>query len=438
MAIYLDRLSDARAELSKLTEVTGALASRRDLLSAELELWDGWHEPAQNQALALLENDQVDARITARARALTVRCAVRREDYTTALKLLPGALDAAAQFSLEHVRGILLHCASYSHLRLSHDPKTTGLAFGTELAHLAAIGDARWEAICRSLHGLFLFEIGSIEAAESEYLMARKIAFELGIPREALWAENNLAQLFIATNRDEQAVALLEYLIEADRAERFGIAEANALTSLAFAFGLCGRHHDAIEAANEAIALAELHDLTGLRINAGILASWSGALRGVKESVAALRRFIERGDLNSQQRMKATLCLADALVARRPDEAAELWAKGVDLAEGELGDAYVRLVEHVRSRMRAAPVRLGASGELIIDPAKGFLQWDVLLGTVQRWLLKEAFKRGEGCQTTAARLLGITRSRFSDKWKTLLLGRPARERYGLPDDPDVR
>ncbi len=427
--LYFDRLKDCRTECKLAGAVSSPLEVRRRLLLAECELWEGAHEAAlaeANQIAELTEGD--DPAGYARSRALVARCAIRREDYLDALPLCRQAVVICDEIGLEYSVGILLHCVAFAHLKLTNTFEVTR-AFTAALAHYDRTNDLRWEGKCRSLYAASHLENGSFEEAERNYARAAEVARELGVLRDELWARNNYAHFLITLSREKEAIALLRHLADEERAEGFGIPEAYCLASLAYAFALTGQFDEVLKCANESLGLAAIHSLKHIRVLSRLLVAWASVRTGESEDSGPLRALLsELGAIGTnQEKMQATFMLADVLIESRPDEAYQLWLEGNELAEAEKLDPYTRLSKYVRQRMRAAPVRLGVGGELILDRRNGFPNLDVALETVERWLLSLAYEDAHKSKADAAEKLGVTRSRFGDRWNVCVLGEPARK-----------
>lgn len=432
MLVYLDRLDDAAADAKAAGRLDGPLEARRDLILAEIELWKGMTDKCEQLARATAERAAVQWPTEyTRALALIARSYVRRGRWIEAQEALREPLARAEDQGLAYTVGILLHANAYIRVKRS-DFKGAGRALEQLLAHHAATGDRRWEGMGRQLNGLWLQDLTKLEIAAAEFERAIELAQPLGLMSDELWARHNLAQLYIARGRYDSAVEVLLAVLDWERSGHHGYAECNGLISLAFALRLTGKLEAARRASASAVFVAGLLKAPDLRLDAALMSAWC------EPDASRLRELLEESDRSgtTQQRFKARLMLADHLVIERPEQAHAYWTEASYLPDAESGDAYAQLMQYVRKRMNAAPVRIGPGGELIIDfKRNGWPRLTTARDTVERWLLLEAMAAAGGNGSEAARKLEETRSKFHDRWRVIVEGRPARPVRG-EDKPD--
>jgi tetratricopeptide (TPR) repeat protein len=419
LLVYLDRLNEAEAALQRVAPARRDLVNRAELIVAEIALWRGVHEVASEQANATAARVATsDMAAYSRARLLVARAAVRRGDYREALRGFDEIEPLLEQFGLGYQLGILLHCRAYCHLKLTRVGDAEE-AFARALAYLDGRRIDRWAGLCHDLHGLFLAELRQSDEAEREFRTAERIADELGLVRSVLWARNNRANLLLSLGRFGEAVDALGQLIDWERRGLYGFVEANSLLTLSLALGLLDRFEEAKRAGGEAHFVAAMLRSADLELDARILLAWASARAGDAAAIEDLRDALElaNGAGTEQQRFKARLCLADCLVALRPDEAVRLVQEASASPEALNADVYPRLLPVVRKRMAESPVRIGTQGEFIVDPHRcGFPNFFRAVEALERYLVDEAMVTSCGNKAKAGRLLGLERYTMHDLW----------------------
>lgn len=419
LLLHLDRVDECRAELEGLTD-PATLA-----ILGEADLWDGNLQAAEDAAEMLAELPETRPR----AMVLLARCAVRRGDWGEALERIERARHAVGEHA--YLQAILDHSEAYARAKTEADPTIDSL-FARAIAVFEAVDDRRWQAISRCLRGAWLAGLGRHDEAARELERSIAAARSISVLREAAWSEHNLSQVFLATGRASEAIRILEHLLKWERAGRFAVAECNGLVSLAYALTIEGRISDGKRAAEGALALSEMIDAADLRLDAALVAAWVHARTGDAGALSRLRQLRRASQYEGgteEQRYRAALFLADAVLDSIPDEAVALWDEAERSPEARAGATYGGLLRFVRQRMDAAMIRFDAFGVLQIDVRHGFPSLAAALEIVERFLVHEATLAAP-TQLEAGQKLGLNKQRIGDKLARY--GKPTRERIARP------
>jgi tetratricopeptide (TPR) repeat protein len=411
---YLDRLEEAREELA--VEIAPPLEARALLVEAECALWDSATESAERYAHEVLARRTGEGE-RARAMAMLARAAVRRGEYAEALERIREARPAVEAAGLRHLGAVLWNAEGYARAKTGHD-ETLGDLFARAIATFRVLGDRRWEAIARSTCGMWLDETGRAVDAEREQTAALRIAGREGFKREATLARHNLIVLYMAAGRMAEAEGRLDEVLVAVRARADGQAEAHGLVSLAFALAMQGQTARARSAADAGALVAESIGARSMLIEARLLAAWLAAREGSAEAIAALERGrAGTGEETAAQRYRATLYLADAVAAAKPDLTTALLAEAARAPEADERSTFAMLAEYVRHRAGARPVKQTADGELVFSTRYGFPVFTEAVANLERYLVNAAMIAADGMQRDAAKLLAMSTSNLNKKIK---------------------
>jgi tetratricopeptide (TPR) repeat protein len=423
VALYLDRLDDARAELDRLGDVYDRdLANRAQTLRAELAFWEKSLDEARELVTPVIQStwEAGDHQGHLRATLLRARTELRRGNFVEALERLKEPQRLATVIGNDFYAGIIAHCRAYAHYYLG-ELKQAGHAFAEALHLLKKTESLRWDMTCRTLHAGFLSDIGRYEEALSELEFCERVALEIGLVGAALYARNNAALTLFTLGRYDEVVARLRDLLTWERATQHIFAETLGLHLLAMALGELGKFDEAEHAAVESAQLARLANNESTAFESEVIAHWAAGRAGRPEAFAEMRRLIAVADETGSdlQRCESRLYAADIVATSHPDIAATLCREAQAFPEAHDLVRIKRLVGRVEQGYSTGPVRIGVGGELILDLDKGWPDYDAAVETVKRFLVFEAVRRSNGNRSEAARKLNLTRSRLHDVWHQL-------------------
>ncbi len=196
VAIYLDRLDDARAELDGLTDVFDReLANRAQTLRAEIAFWENSLDESRDIIGAVIQStwESGDHQGHLRATLLRARTELRRGNHAEALERLKEPRRLATVLGNDFFAGIIAHCRAFAHYYLG-DYKQAGHAFAEALHLLGTSEGLRWEMTCRTLHASFHSDLGKHEEAKLAALSAEKrgVAGRDGYPFPLLFEVHGL------------------------------------------------------------------------------------------------------------------------------------------------------------------------------------------------------------------------------------------------------
>jgi tetratricopeptide (TPR) repeat protein len=431
--LYRDRLDEADAELAAAGTLDGDLAVRAEIVAAEVLLWRGAWQEAEERGLLIGARHGIHPALAVRARALVGRALLRRGEYARALEALDAPHVAAERLGLVSLRGVLLHCEGYCYLKLSRYARA-GATFEAAIRHDVEHGLTRWEGLSRGLYAVYLYEIGQGEKALMEFSRSSDLAHEVGALSDWIWARNNLAAALVSQGRCDEAVDVLADLLGWARRGCHAFAEAHSLLTLALAHACQGRLDGARTAALEARALAEMAGAGDVRYLADLFTAWADARQGEDVALRHLRdlRTAAESRAVAAHVFRARVLLADALLEREPYEAASILALAGESSEAATGDSYVRFLDYARKRARVSAIRIDPKGILTIDVRNGaFPDAAMAVETVKRFLLDQALTTAGHVSSHAAELLGLTKSRMHD-WQRRIEGRPVRPVKSAP------
>lgn len=429
IALYLDRLDEARGELERLAQpLDRDLANRARTIQAEIAFYDKALDEAKEIVTPVVQatweagDDQGHLRST----LLMARIELRRSKSAEALEKLKEPARLATMLGNDYYLGIISHCRAFALVQLG-EYRQAGPVFAEALKLLGKTEGQRWEATCRSLYAGYLADMGRYDDALAECEHVEKMASELGLVVEALWARNNAARTLILLERYEEVVSQLKDTLSWERATRHLFAEVTALQLLAIAQCELGRFDEAERSANESIQLARLASSANEELCATLIAGWAAARAGRAGAVDALKRLLEQVDADGADFHKAELriYLADALAGTQPDVAAALCAEARRYPAAEESGRFRNQLARIERSLRTGPIRIGPFGELVVDPLRGWPDFDEAVETLKRYLVFGAVESSAGNRSEAARKLNLTRSRLHDLWYQLN-GLPAR------------
>ncbi|HQR37519.1 MAG TPA: hypothetical protein PLF26_03875 [Blastocatellia bacterium] len=429
VALYLDRLEESAAELKRLpVSLDRDLANRAETIRAEIAFWDKALDESRHLVMPVVQStwECGDHQGHLRASLLTARIELRRGNAAEFLEKAREPRRLATVLGNDFYGGIIAHGRAYAYSYFG-DMKQAGHAFAEALHLLKKSEGLRWEASCRVLYASHLAELGRCDDAIAECDAAEKVAYDLGIIGDALWARTAAARTLLSLDRFEEIVTRLGEVLTWERATRHVFAELIALQVLAIAYCELGRYEEAERTADESTRLAQLIESETSALDGEMLKWWAAARRGASGAVGKLESIIERCDEagTEYQRAEARLYVAQVSAADRPDIASAMCLEAESMQACTQAARLQNLLQRVQSGLSSKPIRVGAAGELIIDPKVGMPDYDTAVATLRRFLALEAVRRSSGNRADAARQLGLSRSRFHDLWLQIH-GKPVR------------
>ena len=437
VALYLDRLEDATAELLRLpASLDRDLANRAETIRAEIAFWDKALDEARHIVNPIVQStwECGDHQGHLRASLLGARIELRRGNASEFLEKAREPRRLATVLGNDFYGGIIAHGRAYAYSYLG-DLKQAGHAFAEALHLLSKSEGLRWEASCRVVYASHLAELGGCDDAIAECDRAERVAVELGIIGDALWARTAAARTLLSLDRFEDIVSRLGEVLTWERATRHVFAELIALQVLAVAYCELGRYDEAERTADESLRLAQLVESATSTLDGEMLKWWSASRRGERGAIGKLERVVERCDVEGTeyQRAEARLYVAQVSAVDRPDVASTMCVEAAAIPACQQATRLQNLLARVQSDLAEKPIRVGALGELVIDPKSGLPDYDIAVETLRRFLALEAVRRSSGNRAEAARKLGLSRSRFHDLWLQIH-GKPVRPMRGSDTD----
>lgn len=441
VALYLSQFDDARAELDRLpTLLDRDLTNRVRIIRAEL----AFSEKALDEAVELIGPaiqstwEAGDHERHMRAILLRARVELRRGNSAEALEQLKEPRRLAAVLGNDYYAGIIAHCRAFAYYQQANQSQA-GQAFSEALHLLSRAEGLKWEGMCHTLYGAFLADLGRYEDSLRECELGEQIAIGVGYVEDALTARNNAANVLMMLGKFDEVIERLESLLDWQRTTRSVFAEQSGLMILAEALCELGRYDESEKAAQEVVRVSEL---AGHRINAltgRMMAGWAGARADRPGAIEALQSLVEVVDTQGTEYecAEVRLYLADALIKTKPDLAIALCQEARKSSATAEAGRLRRILDRIERTLNNGPVRFGPHGELIIDPSKGWPDYDFTLETVKRFLVLGAARASDNNRSEAARKLGLSRSRLHDIWRQLNGEpvRPCREGVSAPS-PD--
>jgi tetratricopeptide (TPR) repeat protein len=435
VAVYLDRLDDARTELEGLGGVLDRdLSNRVQTLRAEIAFWDKALDEARELISPVIQStwEVGDHQGHLRATLLRARIELRHGNYTEALERMKEPRRLATVLGNDFYAGIIAYCRAFAYYYLG-DYKQGGHAFAEALHLLKTSEGLRWEMTCRTLHAGFLADLGKYDESLAECDHCERVALDLGLVPQALYARNNAAWTLFILGRYEEVVARLQDLLNWERATKHIYAETLGLQTLAAALGELERFEEAERAAFESAQLARLVENDSAALDAEVIMYWAAGRAGKQDASARLRELIATADERGSdlQRCEARLYTADVLRVSHLDLAAVLCQEARAFASIDDSARIQRLLTRVETSLGAGPIRIGPAGELVFDLRHEWPDYDTAVETLKRFLVLEAVRRSAGNRAEAARKLNLTRSRLHDIWRQLH-GEPPRPQRDEP------
>jgi tetratricopeptide (TPR) repeat protein len=431
VSLYLNHLDDARGELDRLPgRLDRDLANRVQIIRAEIAFQDKSLDEAVELVSPAIQStwETGDHERHLRAILLRARVELRRGNSAEALERLKEPRRLASLLDNDYYAGIIAHCRAFAFYQQANQTQA-GHAF-TEALHLLARAEGlKWEGMCHTLYGAYLADMGRYEDSLRECEIGERISMEVGHVEDALLARNNAGNTLSMLGRFDEVVERLESLLDWQRSTRSVFAEQAGLMLLSDALCELGRYAEAERAARELVRVSELsghrlHALTGM-----MMAAWAAARSSNPDAVTTLESLVGTVDAEGSEyeRAEIRLYLADALTSIKPDVAAALCREARRTPATEEAGRLRRLVERVERTLNAGPIRFGPHGELILDPNRGWPEYDFTVETVKRFLIFGAVRESDNNRSEAARKLGLSRSRLHDAWHQLN-GEPVRPR----------
>jgi tetratricopeptide (TPR) repeat protein len=445
---YLDRVQEAEQVLERVSPPAPRVLERRLMLvKAECAIASDRLEEALEAAGELVRVSEAlgDGAHLLRALIIEVRVHVRRGEYETAVAACERPRAIALERENDFAFGVVAYLCGYALTKLSRYPRASEKL----VAAVGALGRAerfRWYGWARNFYGVYLTDIGQYQAALVEFVEAERIARDVGSWHDELWARNNAARVQLIRGEVADAVARLEELVEWTRFDGASRVEQCALHMLGFGYGLGRRWSDVERIGEELASLAEITRHREGWAAGTLLGLWARAAREDRAAEVELARWItclDAGTLDvpwggetyrsEQSEVEARLFLADAIVGRRVLEAIELVEQAVRRETVVQGSPLRELVDRVRLVTTGGPLKIHGE-RLVIDLGYGYPTLDEATRAVEWFLLSHAYEQEGRNGEAAGRRLGISRSRFHDRWKAVH-GEPVRpKRAPAPRD----
>ena len=225
------------------------------------------------------------------------------------------------------------------------------------------------EARLRHARATALRAAGRLDDAAASAARARELSPD-GTPLRVA-VDTELGEVRLLQGRSDDAIGCYRRALEAGRsAGLLPVAQAALLRRIALAEGLAGRAAEAARAAAEAGALydASGRELDGNRARVEAATALVGAgLSGAGAAIASARRAAEAADDQAALAELALLASAQALDARRPDEAlAQARAARQHALDGGAVLPYVGAAIAIAELLEVAGDRLGAYESLAV------------------------------------------------------------------------
>jgi tetratricopeptide (TPR) repeat protein len=277
------------------------------------------------------------------------------------------------------------------------------------------------------MHAGFLAEIGRLDEALAECDYCERVALDLGLVNDALYARNNAAGVLFQLGRFEEAIERLKDLLSWERATQHVFAEITGLTVLSMALVEVGRFAEAERVASDLVQLGRLMDSEFAQLDGEIIRQWAAGRAGKPEAAEAIQGLIKKadGEGTDLQRCEARLYAADVLRESKPDVAIIYCREARGFTALDESVRTQNLLKRIEQALATGPMHFGVNGELVFDPRDGWPNFDEAVETLRRFLVLGAVRQSGGNRAEAARKLGLTRSRLHDMWR-LIHGEPPR------------
>lgn len=428
VALYLERLDDARAELHRLaTPLNRNLANRVANIRAELAFYNWALDEAREIVTPVVDwtREAGDDEGYLRASIMLGRIELRRDNAKAALEKLEQPRRLATALGNDYRLGFISHCRALAFYLLG-DYKHAGPAMAEAMRLLGQSENGRWEATARNLYGSLLKDLEQFEEALAEFEHAERISLELGIISEALFCRNNAASVLHLMGRYEEVIERITDTLKWERETQFIFAELFTTMILAQAHFELGNYDESERAADELALAAEIAKVPVRVLDGKMMGYRVRARRGDKSAVDALKALVlETSAYGEYLQAEVRLYLAEALCSTDPVAAASYCSDATRLAATE-ESAYLRgLLRRIERTLSEGPIRIGPHGELIIDTRLTWPEYDAAIDAVKRHLILGAVEKSDGNRSEAARKLNLTRSRLHDLWHQLH-GEPVR------------
>lgn len=434
VATYLNRLEDARSELDRLpVSLDRDLTNRVQTIRAEIAFLDKALDEARELIAPVIQStwEVGDHQGHLRATLLRARTELRRGNSAEALERLKEPRRLATVLGNDYYAGIIAYCRAFAYYRLG-DYKNAGHNFAEGLRLLKSSEGLRWEMSCRTLHAGFLADLGQYDESLSELEHCEQVALGLGLVESALWARNNAATTLFTLCRYDEVVERLQDLLQWERETKHIFAEVIGLTTLAAALGELGRLDECQRVAAEATQLAHLADDALSALYGDTVRNWAAARSGRVDALDGLAKLVDVADTmgSDYHKCEVRLYLADAVAATQPDRASALCLEARAFPIAEEDQRLKTILARVEASIGSGPLRIGPSGELIIDVSRGFPDYDLAVEAVKRFVVFQAVEQSGGNRSEAARKLNLSRSRLHDIWRQLHGEAPRPKREG--------
>jgi tetratricopeptide (TPR) repeat protein len=444
--VYAHRADEAEAILDAVGPVVGALGRRSAVIAAEIALERGELDRARQAAAEVVREAQAfaDAGALSLAWRVEVRAMVRGGDYTGALAAIEQPAALAVEFENEFALGVLEYLRGYALAKLSRYP-AAGAALRTAVELLGRAEEFRWYGAARTFYGGYLTDVGHYDAALDELAAGEEIAREMGSFCDELWARNNAARVELIRGMYGEAVERLSEIVALSRFEGTSAVEQMALHLLGFGRGLLREWSEVARIGDDLRRLSELTHNPEAWVAGNLLVLWSRAAREDTEARRALEAWVVRLDARTVDvpwgderdgygsehfEVEARLYLADAIAGRETLAALERLDEAARREHVLTASPLKQLADRVRVSVAGGAVRVHGR-RLVVDLDRGYPDYDFTLRTVEWFLLKSAYDDEGRNGEAAGRRLGISRSRFHDRWRALH-GEPTRPKKRRP------
>jgi tetratricopeptide (TPR) repeat protein len=422
-ALYLDRLATADGLLSAIRVEEPIDRGRVDVIRAELEFYRDKPDEAGKlceQAILDLVLVEDSFHLELRARLLRARSILRQGRTDDAVPQLREVARMARATANSYLEALATYCLAVAALRADRDLEAIELLTRIS-AEFARIGADRWVGEAQSQISLALSNLGRYAEAAEAANSAARTAFELGIWRNALGAEQNGARALVLAGEVEAAASRLRNLIDDERFNQTGYVEIASLYLLAWCHVLARESDEARSVGREVERLAGIVESEVTPREGELVQHWASATSDPRtwEPVAALA-----ANAPAPVALDAVVLLADRAVDVRPALAAYLltWASRHELLAGR--PLTRMLTSRIAERLDAADIRITAYGELALPRPDTHVNFDLAIQATEEHLLLSSYAAAYANQTEAGHKISITKSRFNNMWKGLFEGAP--------------
>lgn len=425
-ALYLDRLDDVEMLTARADDTE---SHRARMIRAETSFWRGHTSEAAAAAgslVAELEASDGDVAIETRARILEARCALRQNELDAANEKLRSPAKLAHAARNVYLQAFVAYVRAMIALKTPNGKNRVEL-FSEAVDLFARAGARRWEGHSRALRGSVYANDGRFEEALAECDIAVNVATDLGIWRDAIWAEHTAARVLLLAGDTRKAIARLEPLLSDERWCENGYAELNTLYTLAYGRVIANDVAETAALGSEIERLAALVKSEVTPFDGRLLSSWASARAGASGGLDELCACaLQAADLDRDHVADATVLLADCLTRQHAEIAgpiAAAVAKMPEFEDRELTRLVYRRLSHDIAEGPVA-VLLGATPKITLDALHPDSR--SALDRAERFFLVSAYLEAGGVQAEAARLMGLkVRANFHALWKKMKGEMPA-------------